>query len=89
MSSRWHAVTAIALVYAYFVTSSKSVSGFLGNFLAAWAVQFLGFAIWAVILYPKFFSPLVGLPEPSGNAWFMGQWKRIVAERPGGPMLEW
>jgi hypothetical protein len=89
MGLRWHAVTAISLVYAYFLTSRRSLLGFLGSFLAACVVQYFGYAVWAVILYPKFFSPLIGLPEPSGNAWFMGQWQRIKDERPGAPMLEW
>ncbi|OIW35254.1 cytochrome P450 97B3 [Coniochaeta ligniaria NRRL 30616] len=89
MGLRWHAVTAISLIYAYFATSRTSVLGFLASFLVAWVVQFSLFAVWAVILYPTFFSPLSGLPEPSGNGWVMGQWRRIVDERPGGPMLDW
>lgn len=83
------AFLAIALVYAYFVTSRRSALWYAGNFLAAAAVQCFGYALWAVILYPKLFSPLKGLPEPSGNSWLMGQWSRIVKERSGGPMSEW
>jgi hypothetical protein len=89
MGLPWRATTAISLVYAYFVTSPRSAVGFAGSLLAAWVVQFVGYVVWAVILYPEFFSPLRGLPEPSGNTWFMGQWHRIVHDNPGAPMLEW
>jgi hypothetical protein len=89
MAIPWRALPAISLVYAYLATSSRSATGFVGRFFIAWVALFFGCAIWVVILYPKLFSPLIGLPEPSGNAWFMGQWSRIIRERPGGPMLDW
>ncbi|KAK4143272.1 cytochrome P450 [Dichotomopilus funicola] len=86
-------ITAVALGGAYLLSSGRipqwTPFGFLPTFVALWAVQSLAYAFWAVILYPKFFSPLRGLPEPSGNSWFMGQFGKIRASPTGVPMLEW
>lgn len=41
-----------------------STPAFSAYFAASFALAFLGWAVWAVILYPKFFSPLRGLPGP-------------------------
>jgi hypothetical protein len=79
-----------------YVVSSNVFNPWLGqpSFLRAlaalWATQTFAWLVWRVILYPKFFSPLIGLPEPStGNSWFMGQWKAITAFPTGTPMIKW
>lgn len=41
-----------------------STPAFSAYFAASFALAFLSWAVWAVILYPKFFSPLRGLPGP-------------------------
>ncbi|KAL2255185.1 hypothetical protein VTK26DRAFT_3910 [Humicola hyalothermophila] len=89
----YHLMTAISVAGSYLVSSGRipqipSLS-FLTCFAALWATQFLLWAVWAVILYPKVFSPLRGLPEPSGNSWFMGQFPTIRRLRTGEPMIEW
>jgi hypothetical protein len=87
---RWFSVAAI--VFSYVVTSrttSWALLRFIGNFTAAWAVQFLVWAAWSTQIYPKLFSPLRHLPEPTGNTFFMGQWRKILAEPSGVPMQEW
>lgn len=81
-----------SLGYAYLFTSRTSnwvALLFAGNFVAAWAVQLFIYAIWMVVLWPKLFSPLRGLPEPQNNSFFMGQFSRIYAEATGAPMLDW
>ncbi|TGO62202.1 hypothetical protein BCON_0021g00150 [Botryotinia convoluta] len=62
---------------------------YLGTFVQLYLLQFIGFAIWRVILYPYYFSPLRHLPSPKGGSWWNGQWKRISGEPTGQPMLDW
>lgn len=47
------------------------------------------YATWKVILYPKVFSPLRGLPEPTGGSLLMGHFKEIREKPTGIPMREW
>ena len=86
-------ISIISLGGAYVLSSGRIPQcpevSFLPGFAAAWAIQALAWAIWMVLLYPKLFSPLRGLPEPSGNSWFMGQFKTISAQPTGAPMREW
>ena len=51
--------------------------------------QLLAWATWAVIIYPRFFSPLRHLPTPPDNKFFTGQTKRILKESSGMPMRDW
>ncbi|RKU40112.1 hypothetical protein DL546_000981 [Coniochaeta pulveracea] len=93
MALPWRTFSAVSLITAYFVTagypSQWRILWFVTNFLAGWAVQLFGFVIWRVVLWPKLFSPLIGLPEPSGNSFFNGQWKIISEKTSGVPMMEW
>ncbi|KAB5580547.1 cytochrome P450 4A12A [Coniochaeta sp. 2T2.1] len=89
MGVPWRAITAASLAFAYFATSRRTVLGFLGSYLTAWLIQFTSWVFWVVVLYPKYFSPLRNLPQPSNNAWFMGQWYRVMDEGPGVPQLDW
>ena len=50
---------------------------------------FIAKITWAVIIYPKFFSPLRHLPTPDDNAFFTGQTKRVFREAGGRPMRHW
>jgi len=79
-----------------FVLSSDSIAtpklpriGFAAGFAVAWVLQFWLWALWAIILYPKLFSPLRHLPSPSGGSLYNGQWKRISAQPSGVPMIDW
>jgi hypothetical protein len=54
-------------------------------FLALFVVKIT----WAVVIYPKFFSPLRHLPTPDDNAFFSGQTKRVFREAGGRPMRHW
>lgn len=86
-------ITAISLGGAYLLSSGRlpqwPAPGFLAAFMALWGAQALVCFTWAIILYPKLFSPLRGLPEPSGNSWFMGQFRKITRLPTGAPMMEW
>jgi len=62
---------------------------YLGTFIQLWILEFAVWAFHAVILYPKFLSPLRSLPAPKGDSWWNGQFGRIKAEASGAPMREW
>lgn len=58
-------------------------------FAQVYLVQFAGWAVYRVLIWPHFLSPLIGLPEPSGSHWLMGQFQRIAKEPTGIPMRDW
>lgn len=93
MDLPWKRVTAVAAVAAYAATSTLkqewSRSAFTKYFAASWLLSFLCWGVWTVILYPKFFSPLLGLPEPRNPSWINGQYSKIRELATGVPMLEW
>ncbi|KAL8998338.1 MAG: hypothetical protein Q9169_002551 [Polycauliona sp. 2 TL-2023] len=62
---------------------------FLATFLTLVSFQFTILFTWNVVLYPNYFSPLRHLPEPTGNSWFMGQFKAIRTEPTGAPQRRW
>ncbi|KAK5628451.1 hypothetical protein RRF57_004166 [Xylaria bambusicola] len=62
---------------------------FTGGFISLCLIQTFAWAVWTVILWPKLFSPLRSLPEPSGGSWWNGHFARILAEPSGIPMREW
>lgn len=86
-------VTAAAAATAYVATSTLAQewtpSAFLGHLAGSWILCFACWLFWTVILYPKFFSPLIGLPEPKNPSWINGQYSTILAQPTGWPMLEW
>lgn len=88
----WRLMGAAAIVTAYLTTSRKQGAGalsFLGAFCGWCFVQFLGWLVWKVFLYPHFFSSLRGLPEPGGNSWWNGQYTAIAKNNTGVPQLGW
>lgn len=93
MDFPWKRVTAVAAVAAYVATSTLkqawSRSTFTNYFAVSWLLSFLCWASWTVILYPKFFSPLLGLPEPPNPSWINGQYAKIRELPTGVPMLDW
>ncbi|CAM1506733.1 Fc.00g063740.m01.CDS01 [Cosmosporella sp. VM-42] len=92
MSIPWENITAGAAVGSLVLNWAKQ-EGFkwslLGFFVVLWLVGIVLWAIWAIWIYPLFVSPLRHLPQPSGNHWLFGQFKRIMAEPSGIPMREW
>lgn len=93
MDFPWKQMTAAAVATAYVATSTLKQEWapftFLGCFASSWTLGLACWAVWAVILYPKVFSPLIGLPEPKNLSWVNGQYSRIQALPTGAPQLEW
>ncbi|KAI9796358.1 MAG: hypothetical protein M1833_006363 [Piccolia ochrophora] len=51
--------------------------------------QYFAVAVWRIILYPKYFSPIRHLPQPPNNSFLMGQGGRIRREPAGVPAQDW
>lgn len=51
--------------------------------------SFIAKITWAVVIYPKVFSPLRHLPTPDDNSFFSGQTKKVFREASGRPMRFW
>ncbi|KAJ8124317.1 hypothetical protein O1611_g9323 [Lasiodiplodia mahajangana] len=88
----WRGILASSLAASYLLVSYQShwwKLHYVATFITAWLFQTSAWGVWVVILWPKLFSPLRSLPEPSGGSWWNGHFKRIVAEPSGIPMREW
>ncbi|KAI1103980.1 cytochrome P450 [Jackrogersella minutella] len=92
MPSLWRTFPLISLLSSYIFVSLQpgwTRSQFVGTFVATWALQVFFYGLWSLVLYPKLFSPLIGLPEPKGGSFFMGHFASIRAKPTGIPMREW
>ncbi|KAK0656401.1 cytochrome P450 4A12A [Cercophora newfieldiana] len=95
MGLPYRSITVLAAGVGYALSSDLISTpqlprlGFTAGFLAAWTLQFWLWAFWAVVLYPKFFSPLRHLPSPDDGSFYNGQWEKISALPSGVPMIEW
>ncbi|EEY18356.1 cytochrome P450 2D20 [Verticillium alfalfae VaMs.102] len=92
MGLPWRPISWASLVIAVSVTYRQPVFSrqlFLWAFASSWLLSFLGWAVWAIFLWPKLFSSLRSLPGPNDNHWLMGQFPKIGAEATGLPMMEW
>ncbi|KAL8913726.1 MAG: hypothetical protein Q9172_007223 [Xanthocarpia lactea] len=78
------AFSAVRIVPHWSINQSVAAT-----FLSLLSFQFTILFVWNVILYPKYFSPLRHLPEPSGNALFIGQFTAIRTEPTGQPQQRW
>ncbi|KAK9418467.1 hypothetical protein SUNI508_07955 [Seiridium unicorne] len=88
----WRAFTLASFISTYLIVArqeSWTVPKSLGIFIGLCLLQGLAYAVWIIFLYPKFFSPLRGLPEPKGGSMFMGHFKKIRDLPTGYPMREW
>jgi hypothetical protein len=88
----WKTITLTSAATTYLSVLRESQWSRLqltGAFAGIWLIQTFCWVVWAVMIYPHYFSPLIGLPEPDGNHWLLGQWKRIAAEPSGVPMMDW
>lgn len=86
-------VAAISAVAAYgaatYLRPQWSTAVFATYFVCGFLANTFGWVFWKVILYPKVFSPLRGLPEPENASWYNGNWKQISEGATGKPMLTW
>ncbi|OCK81417.1 cytochrome P450 [Lepidopterella palustris CBS 459.81] len=53
---------------------------------AVFSTQIIVWLVWSCVIYPKLFSPLRNLPQPSGSSFFMGQFWRLMKK--GGMELQ-
>ena len=75
---------------AYIVQKYSSLPlGIVSLSAAIFLTLSLSYIFWAVVIYPRFFSPFRHLPTPQDNAFFTGQTKRIMRAASGEPMREW
>jgi hypothetical protein len=63
--------------------------GLISTPIVLFLTLFFAKITWAVVIYPKLFSPLRHLPTPDDNAFFSGQTKRVFREAGGRPMRHW
>ncbi|KAK1757519.1 cytochrome P450 4V2 [Echria macrotheca] len=88
-----HLTTLASLGAGYLLSSGRIPDlprvGFFVAFTATWLLQLLVWFAWAVILYPRFFSPLRHLPLVQGGSWYNGQWKVMVDNPTGKPQIDW
>jgi hypothetical protein len=57
--------------------------------IAIFLLECLSYALYKVVLYPRFFSPFRSLPQPSDGSFFNGQWRKIWTEPAGNPHRKW
>ncbi|XXG98350.1 hypothetical protein Hte_004673 [Hypoxylon texense] len=92
MGIPWRWFSAISLISSYLTFHLQPEwTGLrvVGTFFAAFTLQAFFYSVWRVVLYPKVFSPLRGLPEPAGGSLLMGHFKEIREKPTGIPMREW
>jgi hypothetical protein len=92
MGLPWRSITLSSAVAAYLFSIRKADwtgQVLLVNFVGAWAAQWSCWAVWSILLWPRFFSPLRDLPQPSGASLFNGHFSKILAEPSGIPHREW
>ncbi|EXJ93058.1 hypothetical protein A1O3_01614 [Capronia epimyces CBS 606.96] len=56
---------------------------------AAYLLCWLIYAVYCVLIYPHFVSPLRHLPNVPGGSLFNGQWSVVVKEPSGMPLRRW
>ncbi|KAI9818872.1 MAG: hypothetical protein M1827_007693 [Pycnora praestabilis] len=85
------AVVSIAgsILSVQFIPQYTLTPSFFWTALQLYAFQVFIWAAWIVVFYPRFFSPLRHLPQPTGNNFFMGQFRRILLEPSGVPHMQW
>jgi len=85
----------VPAVATYFLVEHKpefllfSRPTYLGTYAQLYIIGFLAWAIWTVLLYPKYFTPLRHIPSPAGGSWWNGHWKAITESASGKPMIRW
>jgi len=89
------AITVVSAVATYILVEHQphlllsSRPSYLGTFSQICILWFIVYAIWRVVAWPKFISPLRHVPGPSGGSWWNGQFASILAKPTGIPMIEW
>ncbi|SPO00938.1 related to isotrichodermin C-15 hydroxylase (cytochrome P-450 monooxygenase CYP65A1) [Cephalotrichum gorgonifer] len=92
MGLPWKAFLASSGGVAVLATLQKahwSTSLVVSLFTKTYLAQLAGWVVYSLLLYPHFLSPLIGLPEPRGSHWLMGEFSRIMRDPTGIPMMDW
>ncbi|KAK4549355.1 hypothetical protein LTR36_006352 [Oleoguttula mirabilis] len=63
--------------------------GFFTTTAVLFALQFVIYQAWLIVVYPRFFSPIRHVPTPPNGGLFMGQTRKILKAASGIPMREW
>lgn len=77
--------------FASFFIQRYATAYFFGSFLTPFTIfftQYILYQIWAIIIYPRFVSPLRHLPAPPGG-FFLGQTRQVMREPSGMPARQW
>jgi hypothetical protein len=95
MSLHFPAITGLAALSSFALVTYlpdillSSRPSYAGTFAQLWALGLSLNLSWAIILYPKFFSPLRHLPGPKAGSWWNGSFLDITRRPTGEPMKEW
>lgn len=63
--------------------------GLVSTGIVLFLLEFLLYIVWAVLVYPRFFSPIRHVPEAPDGRFFTGQTRKIMKASSGQPMREW
>lgn len=87
--TRLVAVFSALIGYAatIYLKPQRPCSAFASYFALSFAWAFLSWAAWTVILYPKYLSPLCGLPEPKHVSWRETGELQLLPK--GIPLMKW
>lgn len=91
----FRALAVIPAITTYFLVDHKpdlllfSQPTYLGTYVQLFVIGVIAWAFWAVLLYPRFVSPMRHLPMPAGGSWWNGHWKAITENASGKPMIKW
>jgi hypothetical protein len=95
MASSLKAFAVVSALSTYVLVERRpdlllfSRPSYLGTFVQLWFLQFFLWAVYHILIYPNFVSPIRHLPSPPGGSWWNGQYARIAAEPTGTPMIDW
>lgn len=90
-SYRFFAFTSLAgsVALVNLLPGLAIAKSYIGTAVVLFLLQVTSYAVYAVVIYPFFLSPLRHLPGPSGGHPILGQWLTIIKEPSGAPLRRW
>ena len=79
----------ISILLSAFAPQYLIGRSFFWAVVAAFFAQCFLYLFYAVVIYPRFLSPLRHLPQPEGGGFFTGQWSLITSLPSGIPLRKW
>lgn len=94
MGIPWKPMTTLAVAATYVLATrghewTQFQFPLWKTFTSLWFLQFLCVSFYKVLIYPNFVSPLRGLPQPTNNSLFNGQYSKLQRTVGGAAQLEW